>query len=79
MKIFTKLILLVLLICFANTNLFADRQGDSLALVALYNSTNGDNWHNNTNWLTNEPIENWVGITVTDNRVTKIRLYSNNL
>lgn len=25
---------------------------DSLALVALYNSTDGDNWDNNTNWLT---------------------------
>ncbi len=28
---------------------------DSLALVALYNSTNGPAWTNNSNWL-NEPI-----------------------
>ncbi len=25
---------------------------DSLALVALYNATDGSNWADNTNWLT---------------------------
>ena len=43
----------------------------------LYNSTDGDNWIGNTNWLTDEPIDNWVGITVEDGRVTKIRFACN--
>jgi len=52
---------------------------DSLALVALYDSTNGDSWTNNTNWLTSQPVSNWFGITVTNERVTQIRLDLNNL
>ena len=38
-------------------------ESDSLALVALYNSTNGNNWINNSNWLTNEPVHTWHGVT----------------
>ena len=51
---------------------------DSLALVALYNATNGSNWTNKTNWLTG-PLNTWYGITVTESFVTKIVLYNNNL
>jgi Leucine-rich repeat (LRR) protein len=51
---------------------------DSLALVALYNSTAGGNWIDNTNWLS-EPVSNWFGITVTEGRVTQINLKNNNL
>ncbi|MGE0021312.1 MAG: S8 family serine peptidase [Draconibacterium sp.] len=36
------------------------------ALEALYYSTNGDNWFNKTNWLSNEPITTWYGIYVYD-------------
>jgi hypothetical protein len=32
---------------------------DSLALVALYNSTDGPHWKNHTNWLTAQPVKNW--------------------
>lgn len=53
------------------------------ALVALYNSTDGDNWINNTNWLSNKPINTWHGInTLLDDgtsRVTSIYLGNNNL
>ena len=52
---------------------------DSLALIALYDSTNGSNWTDNTNWLTNEPVSNWYGITVENNRVVKLDLSLNNL
>ncbi len=48
-------------------------ESDSLALVALYNATNGPDWTNNTNWLTG-PVSTWYGITVTSNRVTQILL-----
>ena len=36
---------------------------DSLALVALYNATNGDYWNNNENWLSG-PVETWYGVEV---------------
>ena len=51
---------------------------DSLALVALYNTTDGANWTFNANWLTG-PVAKWHGITVEENRVTEIKLFSNNL
>ena len=54
-------------------------QADSLALVALYNSTDGANWTNNTNWLTGN-LDTWNGVTVDVNgRVTSLDLSTNNL
>ena len=47
---------------------------DSLALVALYNSTDGLNWKNHDNWLTSERVKNWYGITVNAKRVFYIFL-----
>ena len=51
------------------------------ALVALYNSTNGDGWLSNYGWL--DPAVhycNWFGVTCDDeNRVTILFLSSNNL
>ncbi len=37
---------------------------DREALIALYHSTDGPNWINNQNWLTNNPLETWYGVTV---------------
>lgn len=51
-------------------------ESDSLALVDFYNSTNGDDWYSNTNWL-NGPVSTWYGVTVTGNRVTSIILTGN--
>ena len=49
-------------------------------LVALYNSTNGPNWTNNTNWLTDAPLGDWHGVETDENgRVTKLELGFNNL
>jgi len=53
-------------------------EADSLALVALYNATNGSNWTNNDNWLTG-PVSTWYGIEVSGSRVVKIELKENNL
>ncbi len=49
-------------------------------LIALFNSTNGVEWTNNTNWLNFAPLGDWYGVT-TDARgkVTKIVLADNNL
>ena len=52
---------------------------EKLALIALYNATNGDNWINNTNWLTEVPVKNWNGITVSGNKVVELDLAYNNL
>lgn len=49
---------------------------DSLALVALYNACNGTGWNMNTNWLSNEPLASWYGITVENERVTGLELFS---
>ena len=51
---------------------------DSLALVALYNSTNGANWTHNDNWLSG-PITDWYGIQINNGRVTHLFMYENNL
>ena len=51
---------------------------DSLALVDLYNSTNGPSWGNHKNWLTG-PVKTWYGIELKDGRVTLIYMNSNNL
>jgi Leucine-rich repeat (LRR) protein len=53
-------------------------ESDSLALVALYNSTNGPAWTDNTNWLT-APVSSWTGITTGEGRVQEIILPNNNL
>ena len=56
-----------------------DHAGDKQALVALYNATDGENWAYNENWLSEEPISTWYGVTVNDGRVTELALDSNQL
>ena len=46
----------------------AEANLDRDALVALYNATDGDNWTNNTNWLSDEPLGQWYGVTTDENR-----------
>ena len=49
-------------------------------LVALYNATDGDNWTDNTNWLGDEPLGDWHGVTTdADGQVTGLSLGRNNL
>ena len=53
---------------------------DNQALLALYQSTNGFNWANNTNWLSDKPLQDWFGVTTDSNgRITEIRLGENGL
>jgi len=53
------------------------------ALVALYNSTNGDSWNDITNWNTTELVGLWNGIQITEvdgvTHVSEIRLGGNGL
>src|SRR6266542_1178854 len=80
MKTKSILFCLVFALCAnINTSNAQVNQQDSLALVDLYNSTNGPNWNNHTNWLTKSPVSTWYGIGVVNTRVTMIRLERNNL
>lgn len=54
-------------------------QSECEALVDLYNSTKGDNWTNNTNWLITYTPSEWFGIFIIDNHVNMIVLSNNNL
>ena len=38
------------------------------ALIALYNATDGQNWKDNTNWLSDAPLGDWAGVSA--NRIT---------
>jgi len=59
-------------------NAVCDRRADSLALVALYNSTNGNNWTNN--WNLNQPMINWLGVSLDSKGcVIFLNLINNNL
>ena len=50
------------------------------ALVALYVATNGDEWEDNTNWLSDAPVCEWYGLDCNnDIDVIEIDLYYNNL
>jgi|GEM_PF-934877 len=54
-------------------------QSECEALVALYESTDGDNWYNNNGWLeTNTPCS-WFGVTCAYEQVVQLRLRGNNL
>ncbi len=50
---------------------------DSLALLALYNSTDGANW--TTTWNLNNPVGSWHGVTTTNGRVVELDFFFNNL
>jgi Leucine-rich repeat (LRR) protein len=70
---------LFFIICLNTKIVFAqNRLQDSLALVELYDSTDGDSWTDNTNWKSNF-LDTWVGVTVTNDRVTRLDLDDNNL
>ena len=53
---------------------------DRAALTALYNATDGPNWHDNTNWLSQQPLSTWFGVTTAENGcVSRLHLQNNNL
>ena len=54
---------------------------DRAVLVALYHATDGPNWSNNENWLTDAPLGDWHGVQTdaASGRVLSLRLWSNNL
>jgi Leucine-rich repeat (LRR) protein len=49
------------------------------ALVALYESTDGDNWTKNEDWIVTDTPCNWEGVTCKGEHVSRLHLYNNNL
>ena len=54
------------------------RRADSLALVAIYHASKGAEWSKNK-WELDKPIDTWSGVTVTDGRVTVLKLTTSNV
>ena len=53
---------------------------DREVLVALYEATDGANWINSRNWLTDAPLGDWYGVdTDASGRVVALDLFGNNL
>ena len=53
---------------------------DRVALVALYRAMGGDNWKENTNWLSDKPLGEWYGVETYENgRVEHLELPDNDL
>ena len=52
------------------------RAPDRDALVAIYNAMGGPNWGQQRNWLSEEPLEDWYGVSTDEyGRVTGLDLY----
>ncbi len=56
---------------------------DRASLTALYNATDGPNWTDNTNWLTDAPLSEWAGVNefwfFSGDCVARLRLRGNQL
>ena len=51
-----------------------------VALGAFYLATGGENWTNSANWLSDQPLSEWHGVTVDgQGQVTQLALDGNNL
>jgi len=71
MKILILSIVLVLTFYFPQKAKAQVNVQDSLALIALYNSTDGPNWL--TPWDTTQPVSTWYGVTIdSTGRVTRL-------
>ena len=52
---------------------------DRAALIALYEATNGPNWVDVENWLTDAPLGDWYGVATDDSgRVVRLHLSNDN-
>ena len=57
-----------------------DLRPDYYTLARLYFNTTGQNWTNNTNWLSDRPLNTWFGVqTNSSEEVTGLDLKENNL
>ena len=52
---------------------------ECLALLALYESTGGEGWNNNSGWLSESSVCTWQGITCDGDHVEQLNYSNNNL
>ena len=52
---------------------------DREILEILYEATGGDDWDDNTNWLSDEDLDDWYGVSARQGKVRDLRLWENNL
>jgi len=77
-SITTSLFYILLICCFPFLGKTQTNPTDSLALVALYNTTDGANWTNT--WNLSQPVNSWQGVLLNDDgRVSELNLNSNGL
>ena len=69
--VLTRLVVLLGSLLLAMAAWPQDHVGDRAALEAVYEATNGPNWSNNENWLSEEPLSKWYGVTVHNGRLTE--------
>ncbi len=62
-KILYLLIVIPILISSAISKQYT-RKADSLELIKLYNSTNGEHWRHKVGWYNFSPVNSWYGITL---------------
>ena len=63
----------------ATSTVSSDLSKERLALVALYNMTDGPNWATTTNWLSEEPFGEWHGVKTNRRSVIELDLKTNQL
>ena len=62
-----------------STGVECARPSDREVLVALYEATDGPNWANADNWLTDAPLGDWYGVATDDSgRVVRLHLSNDN-
>lgn len=55
-------------------------QSERNALMALYHTTNGDQWKNHTGWGSLQPLNEWYGVTTDiEGHVVELNLNNNQL
>tara|TARA_R100001369_G_scaffold44024_1_gene70125 strand:+ start:2436 stop:3146 length:711 start_codon:yes stop_codon:yes gene_type:complete len=72
-----KLVLSILFIAFCTTVFAQVSVQEKQALIDFYNATNGENW--NSTWELNQPVSEWEGVTLENNKVKGITLLFNNV
>lgn len=76
-----RIIIYLAMVAAATLSLHAQsRRADSLALVDFYRAMKGAEWVEDSNWVSEAPLELWHGVTTSEEgRVAGVRLPSNNL
>ncbi|MFC3194023.1 hypothetical protein ACFODZ_07200 [Marinicella sediminis] len=71
---------LILSLSLTNPLQAAVPQAQREALLELYQQTQGDDWLENSNWLSGDPCENnWFGVLCNDDLIRELSLSDNNL